>query len=104
MKNESEKIDEILIWIKQIGKIQIRKFISECLSLPQERVLYQNSDGEKGYNELKKIVKMTDKTILDYWDKWEKLEILEKIPAKGGKRGKRLFDLEELGIEISEID
>lgn len=104
MSEKDKEKEELLYWIKIIGKMNIRTLILSCLTKPQEHVLYQNSDGKQGFTELTRKAKMTQTKIQDYWSKWEKLDIIEKIPVRGGERGKRIFDLEELGIEIPHLD
>lgn len=104
MEEIKERLDKILYWLEFIGKREAKDFLLGCLTEKKEIVLYQNSDGMKGISGLKKIAKMTDTTILDYWNKWEKIGILEKISVRGGDRGKRKFDLVVLGIDIPIIE
>ena len=99
-----KRLDKMLFWLEFIGKREAKEFLLECFSNDQEIILYQNSDGKNGYNELTKIAKMTQKTIQEFWNKWENMGILIMKSVQGGERGVRKYNLMELGIEIPEID
>jgi hypothetical protein len=100
----NKKLDGILYWIELIGKREARDLLLTILKDPKEIVLYQYSDGSNGYSELKKIAKMTETTIKDYWEKWHKMEILDMKPVQRGERGRRKYNLLEFGIDIPKIE
>ncbi|HUT80694.1 MAG TPA: hypothetical protein VMZ29_05765 [Candidatus Bathyarchaeia archaeon] len=100
MEEINEKLDKILFWLEFIGKKEVKEFIQTILLEPKEIVLYQNSDGNNGYNELTKISKLTQIKIQELWNYWTEIGIMYKIPAGPGERGVRKYNLLELGIKI----
>ena len=103
MEDLSEKLDEIITWLKLIGRNEVKKIIREIITNEEDYLLYQNSNGEKTVRELSLITGLSIRTISFRWEIWEKLGIMKKIEVGTGGRGKKLIDLEELGIEIPEI-
>lgn len=100
MDEITEKLDEIISWLKLIGRNEVKKILSELIKNEVDFILYQNSDGEKTVRELSLITGLSIKTVSMRWDTWEKLGIMKKIEIGTGGRGKRIFNLEELGFKI----
>jgi len=97
-------LKEILKWIKFAGMKEVRHVLEIELNTDERKIVYQTSDGTKGTVELAKLIGVkSNKTIDTMWDKWLKMNLGENIPVRGGERFKRLFDLEELGIDVPKI-
>jgi hypothetical protein len=98
---QTELLREILKWTKFSGMKAVKEVLISTLETPQERLLYQLSNGSKGSVELCKITKIAStETVTRHWKTWGKLGIGENMSVQGGKRFRRAFDLEELGIEV----
>lgn len=95
MENIERKLDEIISWLKIIGRIELSIYLQEIISKDDELLLYQESDGIKTVKKLNELTGISTGKISLCWKKWEKLGILKK---ESSGRGKRLFDLEELGV------
>ncbi|HUT80695.1 MAG TPA: hypothetical protein VMZ29_05770 [Candidatus Bathyarchaeia archaeon] len=100
MENIEKKLDNIYGLLKIISRKEIKDLILELITNNDELLLYHESDGEKTCDQLNEITGISTGKISLCWDKWEKNRILEKIAQSRGGRGKKLFNLEELGIEI----
>ncbi len=105
--NESEQtriLREILKWVKFAGIKEVKTILLSTLDTEQKKLAYHLSDGTRGTVEIAKTANFgSTKTIFDLWQSWLKLGLGESIPVKGGTRFKRSFDLEEFGIQTSQI-
>ena len=103
---ENEQIrllNEILKWIKFSGLKEVKGVLTSALDTDQKKIVYQLSDGSKGIVEIGKAAGISSTaTISRYWKSWARLGLGDYLAVKGGDRFKRAFDLEDLGIEVSQ--
>ena len=101
---ETNKIlKEILKWERLIGTEILRKKVKEEKDLfadPKAIVIYNHSDGDKSTRELAKMGGVTHTTVQALWKKWIDAGIAESTEKYGGGRCRRIFELNELGLEL----
>lgn len=104
MPEENEQtvlLREILKWIKISGIKEVKSLLEVQIQNDTKKYIYQLSDGNKGTQEIAKIVGgLSHQSVANYWKSWEKVGLGGSISAHGGKRFKRSFDLEDFGIKI----
>ena len=74
-----------------------------ALDTVQKRIIYQLSDGNKTIFEIAKAASASDHTIRRYWETWARQGIVESLKVRGGERYKKTFELEDFGIEVSQV-
>jgi hypothetical protein len=99
---QTELLKEILKWIKFAGMKGVKDQLEATLGTDQKKTVYQLSDGSKTIAHINKITGVSAGSISGYWQKWTQLALGQRIAVKGGDRFKRSFDLEDLGIAVSE--
>ena len=99
-----DSIKESSKWTKFAGIKELKPILEMQLPDDSKKQIYQLSDGEKGTQEIAKIVGgISHMSIANYWKSWEKVGLGEPVTAMGGKRFKRSFDLKDFGIKVPEI-
>lgn len=107
--NSEEKIvellSEILKWTRFAGAQELKNVLRSLLDTEQKRLIYHLSNGERGREEIAKIV-MTVKggTIRQYWLSWFRKGIMEPMRVRGGIRYKKSFNLEDFGFTIPKVE
>lgn len=95
---------ELIKWTKFSGIKEIKPILETQLANDSKKLIYHLSDGEKGTQEIAKMVGgISHMSIANYWKAWEKLGLGGPVSAMGGKRFKRSFDLEDFGIKIPSL-
>lgn len=95
---------EILKWTKFAGLKEVKNVLEAALDTDQKLLVYHLSDGDKGMVEIGKKAGVSKTTVSRYWSTWARLGIVESIKVRGGERSKKVFDLEDFGITIPEIE
>lgn len=105
MTNEqTELLQEILKWIRfsSIGKV--RTVLMDILDTEEKRLTYHLSDGEHGSIEIGNQVGISHGKVTYLWRSWKRLGIVESLRVRGGLRYRKLFELEDFGFSVPEIE
>jgi len=104
-RNEQiELLREILKWIRFSSIGEVRTVLMNILNTEEKRLTYHLSDGEHGSIEIGKRVGISHGTVTRFWGSWKRLGIVEPIKVRGGLRYRKLFELEDFGFSVPEIE
>lgn len=105
LKKQTEILTEMLKWVKFSGMKSVKEVLLNNLTDNTKILVYHYSDGINSIPMLKNLIGIKGNTVIfNLWNKWKNIGIMEKVPAKGGERGKKIFNLEDFGIQIPEIN
>ena len=94
---------EILRWIKFANIGNVQEVLIKTLDTPNKLVAYQLSDGNNTSTTVSEKAKASQTTVSRWWRNWIKLGIADSISMQGGARAKRIFDLEDFGISVPNL-
>ena len=92
-------LEEIRIWSKFGGFIELSKLVKETLSTKTERMVYEASDGSRSSREIASKLDITHGTVVNMWRRWHSLGLVEESSEFKG-RFKHIMSLKRLGIRI----
>jgi hypothetical protein len=104
LKEIASILREILKWTKFAGSKEVKNVLKDALDTDQKLLVYHLSDGDKGSAEIGKKAGVSHSTVFNYWAAWARLDIVEPVKVRGGERYKKVFELEDFGFVIPEID
>ena len=93
-----ELMKEMTNWLRLMGMKQLTETVNSILSKDEEKIVYQNSDGEKTTRQIEGLTGMSIKNVSMLWKKCFLGGLGEYKSASGGHIFKRTFDLESLGM------
>ena len=93
-------LKEMLKWIRIQGMSQAKNVLRDALKTDKDRLVYENSDGERGMVEIAKLTGLGAETVRRYWARWATMGLVEPISVKGGTRYKKVFSLQTFGIDV----
>lgn len=96
-------LEEILKWTKFQGWKNVKDILTDVLADDLSKLIYHYSDG-KSSREIAQKVQISHVTVLRYWRRWAKVGIVEPIEVRGKIRYRKMFELEDFGIEVPEIE
>lgn len=96
--SQIELMREMTNWLRLMGMKQLTETVNSILSKDEEKIVYQNSDGEKTTRRIEELTGMSIKNVSRLWKKCFLGGLGEYKSASGGHRFKRTFDLEALGM------
>jgi len=96
-------LEEILRWIRFQGWRNVKDVLVDVLTDDLSRLIYHYSDGRSS-REIAQKVSVSHMTVVRYWRKWAKVGIVEPMQVGGGTRYRKMFNLEDFGIEVPEIE
>ena len=100
---ESQEIlKDIARWVRfqNIGKL--KDVLSAELDTEEKKLAFENTDGERGIDEVAKISGTPRDTLYGWWKKWSNLGILEPSETRKG-RLRKICSLEDVGIKVPKI-
>lgn len=99
----NEVLEDILKWQKLQGREILKAKLKNenLLSNEKEVHVYYHSDGDKSSRDIGRIVNMSYKTVQNLWKRWINSSLAEPTQKYGGGRCKRLFNLNDLGLELT---
>jgi len=105
LKKQTEILREILKWVKFSGINEVKDILNKNLDTDTKKLVYHFSDGKNTSRDFKDKAKIGKTAVAQYWLDWSKVGIVETISVEGGgRRGKKIFDLEEFGITLPQLD
>ena len=81
----------------------MKDVLIDVLTDDLSKLIYHYSDGRSS-REIAQKVSVSHVTVLRYWRKWAKVGIVEPIRVGGGTRYRKMFELEDFGIEVPEME
>jgi transposase len=101
----NDLLKEILKWQKLQGSEYLkRKAKEEKLFTDKKHILvYYYSDGHKSSREIGKIASVSHVTVQNLWKLWIDAGIAEPSEKYKGGQCRKLFELNELGLELPKI-
>lgn len=106
-KSEVELLEEILRWLKFMGRQQARDVVREALTFDDEdrqaaaRIVYQLTNGQNTTKDIEKHIQYSYKWVSDRHQEWAKMGIVEKERPQAPYD--HILSLDELGIDYPEI-
>jgi len=96
-------LEEILRWTRFQGWRNVKDVLTDVLTDDLSKLIYHYSDGRSS-GQIAQKVSVSHATVLRYWRKWAKVGIVEPIKVGSGIRYRKMFNLEDFGIEVPEIE
>jgi len=96
-------LEEILRWTRFQGWRNVKDVLTDVLTDDLSKLIYHYSDGRSS-RQIAQKVSVSHATVLRYWRKWAKVGIVEPIKVGSGIRYRKMFNLEDFGIEVPEIE
>jgi transposase len=95
-------LKEILKWQKLLGMEYLRRKVKDENLFTDEKhiVVYYHSDGVKSSRAIGKSANLSHVTVQNLWKQWIAAGIAEPTLEYAGGRCKRLFELNEIGLEL----
>jgi transposase len=93
---------EILRWSRFENFPKLRKILLDTLKTPEEKLVYELTDGEKSRYDIAKETGIQDSTVRSWWERWYNLGILEPSGKRKG-RPQKIMALEDMGIEVPKM-
>lgn len=98
-----ELLEEILRWTRFQGWRNVKDVLTDVLTDDLSKLIYHYSDGRSS-RQIAQKVSVSHVTVVRYWRKWAKVGIVEPIKVGSGIRYRKMFNLEDFGIEVPEIE
>jgi hypothetical protein len=96
-------LEEMLSWQKISSFEKVRDLLVSTLDTPEKRMVYQLSDG-RTVRDIGVACGVGAGTVSTYWKRWFRIGLMKKMAVRGGgERHFRSFDLEDFGIDVSEV-
>lgn len=106
-KNELEVLEEMLRWLKFMGRQEARGVVSDALVFEDEekerdaKIVYQLTNGENTTKDIEEHISFSYKWVSDRHQEWAKLGIVEKESMQSPYE--HILSLDELGIPHPDI-
>ncbi len=94
-----ELLREILKWQRFESFPKLRKLLLDNLKTDQEKLVYEDTDGEKSRYDVSSDTGVPESTVKNWWAKWYDLGILQPSGKRKG-RPQKLMSLEDMGIDL----
>ncbi len=94
-------LQEIKFWIRLLAWDDLEKVLKRVLDSEEKKIAYVLSDGKKKSSLIAKGAGTSQSSVSRWWQEWKTMGIAENISVSGGSRAKAVFNLKELGIDIS---
>lgn len=103
----SEKLDELIFWIKFSEWPTFRSLLIDILREDIDKLVYELSDGKRSTRDIASIIargrrSITHSTVANMWKRWLVLNLVMPTERKG--RCKRAASLESIGIEVPQLE
>lgn len=101
--DESQKmLLDIARWLRfqNIGKL--KEVLLAELDTDEKKLAFENTDGERGIEEVSRGSGAPQDTTYGWWKKWFNLGILETSETRKG-RLRKICSLEEVGIKVPKV-
>jgi predicted transcriptional regulator len=98
--DERALLAEILKWIKIQAIPHVKDVLLSTLDDDKKLLAYHMSDGKNGVKEIAEATGLSTGYISQWWKAWEQQGLIEELK---GRKKRKVFSLEEMGIEVSEI-
>jgi len=93
-------LKEHLRWARLSGLSHLKTIFEKELKTPEEKMVYELSDGEKSIRDLEKLTGVSRSRVAVLWRKWYNMGIMERSEKYEGKRMKKSFSLSDVGIDV----
>ena len=94
-------LQEIKFWIRLLAWDDLGKVLERVLDSEEKKIAYVLSDGKNTTSLVAKGAGTSQSSVSRWWQEWKTIGIADNIAVSGGSRAKSVFNLKELGIELS---
>jgi hypothetical protein len=103
----SDKIDELIFWVKYSVWKTLLTDLKVNLKDDVEKLVYELSDGSNSTRDIAQIIsksgrQVTHVTVANLWQKWSLVPLV--IPTNRSGRYRKVVSLKTTGIEIPAIN
>lgn len=88
MENNADILEELktqTMWLKAIALWALKDVIQEELESPQDRKIFELSDGERTTREIAKATGVSFQTIAGKWKRWASLGLVTEGEKRKGR-------------------
>ena len=83
----------------------MKNVLEDVLNEPEKVIAYSMTDGKTSIRRITSIIGRSYGSVQGWWKEWVQIGIAETITVKGGgSRAVALFNLEDFGVQIPEIN
>jgi hypothetical protein len=94
-----ERLISIERWLRFSSIDKLKEILLGELTEDRKRVVYELSDGARGYREVGQLANVPSPTVQGWWARWFAMGIMEPSPNRSG-RVRRICSLHEIGIDV----
>jgi hypothetical protein len=88
-------------WLRFASMGKLREILLGELKEDRKKLVYELSDGTRGYREVGQVAKVPGPTVQGWWSRWFTMGIMEPSPNRSG-RVQRICSLREIGIDVAQ--
>ena len=99
VKEIASNTREILRWIRFQNSLILKKMLEETLTTPEEKWVYEFTDGKTSQPKLSTKTGVARSTIGGWLQRWQKLGIVDQVNGNY----KKIESLENLGIKLPKL-
>ncbi len=89
-------------WSRFSNVEKLRDIFAGELTDSRKRLVYEYSDGSRGYRDVGKVAGVAGTTVQSWWDRWLAMGIMEPCQSRAG-RVQRICSLREVGLDVPPI-
>ena len=89
-------------WLRFASMGKLREILSGELVEDRKKLVYELSDGSRGYREVGQMAEVPSPTVQGWWSRWFTMGIMEPSPNRLG-RVQRICSLREIGIDAPQV-
>jgi len=106
-KSEAELLEEMLKWLKFLGRQEARDVVFDALSFDDQekeraaKITYQLTNGENSTKDIERYIAFSYRWVSNLHQEWASMGIVEKDGPQDPYE--HILTLDELGIDYPEI-
>jgi hypothetical protein len=94
-----QRLDSLERWLRFANMDKLRAILANELIDDRKKVVYEYSDGSRGYREVGQLTGVPAPTVQSWWARWLPMGIMEQTQTRTG-RVQRICSLRDVGIDV----
>jgi hypothetical protein len=94
-----QRLKSLERWLRFANMDKLRSILEIELNEDRKKLVYEYSDGSRGYRDVGELSGVPAPTIQTWWIRWFSMGIMEASPSRSG-RVQRICSLKDVGIDL----
>jgi hypothetical protein len=94
-----QRLGSLERWLRFANMDKLRAILETELSEDRKKLVYEYSDGSRGYREVGQLAGVPAPTVQMWWARWFTIGIMEPSPTRAG-RVQRIYSLRDVGLDV----